>query len=363
MGSSESRTRGRAVTRADVARYAGVSTAVVSYVVNNGPKPVAAHTAARVREAIELLNYRPNVNAQALRRGTTEMLGLILSDATNPFFVELASAVGSAAHARGYAMMMGASNGDGATEDRLIDDLLRRQVDGLVVASIYQRPTLHHPLTTGIPMVWLDNFHDVPGFPSIGPDSHQGAQLAVQHLFDHGHRNIGLIVGISQGAPVDPREYGWLDTLRRAGISDGSVAHVEWSREGGYAGGLQLLGQPKPPTAVFASSDLQAIGLLRAARELGLRVPEDLAIVAFDGTKESEFSWPPLTVVAQPIQKLAGAAVELLLDGPGLQPQRRFPLDLIIRRSCGCPEPLEPTGRSEQTDEESADDTVTTGVH
>ena len=166
--------RTRAVTRADVARYAGVSTAVVSYVVNNGPKPVAAHTAARVREAIDLLNYRPNVNAQALRRGTTEMLGLILSDATNPFFVELATAVGSAAHARGYAMMMGASNGDGATEGRLIDDLIRRQVDGLLVASVYQRPTLQHGLASNVPVVWLDNFHDVPGLPQHRPGQPPG---------------------------------------------------------------------------------------------------------------------------------------------------------------------------------------------
>ena len=358
MGSTESHTRGKAVTRADVARYAGVSTAVVSYVVNNGPKPVAAQTAARVREAIELLDYRPNVNAQALRRGTTEMLGLILSDATNPFFTELAGAVGRAAHARGYAMMMGSSNGDGETENRLIDDLIRRQVDGLIVASIYQRPTLRAGSTARLPMVWLDNFHDIPGYAGVGPDSHQGARLAVQHLLEHGHRNIGLIIGIGQGAPIDPREFGWLDTLRRAGISDGSVAHVEWSREGGYAGGLQLLGQPNPPTAIFASSDLQAVGLLHAARELGLRIPEDLAIVAFDGTKESEFSWPPLTVVAQPIQRLAEAAVELLLDGPGNNPHRRFPLDLIIRRSCGCPEPLQPAALSDQT----TDQTVITGV-
>ncbi len=330
--------RSRAVTRADVARYAGVSTAVVSYVVNNGPKPVAAHTAARVREAIDLLKYRPNVNAQALRRGTTEMLGLILSDATNPFFVELATAVGSAAHARGYAMMMGASNGNGATEGRLIDDLIRRQVDGLLVASVYQRPTLEHGLASNVPVVWLDNFHDVPGFPSIGPDSRQGARLAVSHLYDHGHRNIGLIIGISQGAPIDPREYGFLDALHAEGVPGGPIARVEWSREGGYLAGLDLLSRPDPPTAILASSDLQAIGLLRAAHERGLRIPQDVAIVAFDGTKESEFSWPPLTVVAQPIERLAEAAVALLVDGPLDRPHQRFPLDLVIRESCGCPD-------------------------
>ena len=327
------------MTRADVARYAGVSTAVVSYVVNDGPRPVAAHTAAKVRAAIDILNYRPNVNAQALRRGTTQLLGLVLPDVTNPFFLALAGAVGDVTRARGYAVMISSSNGDGDVEAQLIEDLIRRQVDGILVASVFQRPDLRLAARSELPIVWLDSVHDVGDLPSVGADGYQGAQLAVRHLIDHGHRNIGMLVGVPQGAAIDEREYGWLDTLRRAGVADGTVAHVDWSREGGYAGGLHLLGQPDPPTAIFAASDLQAIGLLRAARALGLEVPEDLAVVAFDGTKESEFCWPALTVVRQPVEQLAHTAVGMLLDGPGADPHRRFPLELIIRESCGCADP------------------------
>ena len=330
--------RGRAVTRADVARYAGVSTAVVSYVINNGPKPVAPQTAARVREAIDLLSYRPNVNAQALRRGTTEMLGMILSDATNPLFTELAMAVGSAAAGQGHALMMGNSRGDGDLERKLVDDLVRRQVDGLIVTSIFARPDLEIRPSTKLPIVWLDNSYPTPGFPSLGANGYQGARVAVDHLISvHGHVSIGLIGGDLTGANSDPRARGWSDALRAADCPDGPLARVEWSREGGYAGGQRLLDSRTPPTAIFASSDLQAIGLLRAARERGLRIPEDLAVIAFDGTKESEFSWPPLTVVAQPVQEMAQAAVRLVLDRERTETHLQFDPVLIVRRSCGCP--------------------------
>ena len=111
---------------------------------------------------------------------------------------------------------------------------------------------------------------------------------------------------------------------------------MDWSREGGYEAGHRLLSSSNPPTAIFASSDLQAVGLLRAAHERGLRVPEDLAVIGFDGTKESEFCWPPLTVVAQPIQEMARTAVQLVLDDQRPQGHTSFAGELVLRQSCGC---------------------------
>lgn len=331
----------RAVTRADVARYAGVSTAVVSYVVNNGPKPVSPQTAARVREAIDLLKYRPNVNAQALRKGTTEMLGLIMGDPANPYYSEFAAAIGTAARRHGHALMMGNSYGDPDTELSLIDDLSRRQVDGILVASIWDRPDLQTQVHARVPILWLDEMVPTPGFPSVGSNGYVGAKAAVEHLLDvHGHTSVGLVIGdTSGGGSADPRERGWLDALREGGRPDGPVVRVDWSREGGHAGGARLLNTATPPTAIFASSDLQAIGLLRAAYERGLRIPEDLAVIAFDGTKESEFCWPPLTVLAQPLQQMADAAVALILDRDRGDEHVPFEPRLIVRRSCGCGTP------------------------
>jgi LacI family transcriptional regulator len=324
----------RPVTRADVARYAGVSTAVVSYVINDGPKPVAPQTAARVRAAIERLNYRPNSNARALRTGTTEMLGLVVSDSTNPYFVELAAAIESAAARRGHALMMGNSHADPATERQLINDLARRQVDGLMVA-ILALP--EHAVSVGrLPIVWIDAAGPVPGHSSLGSDGREGAFTGVHHLTAaHGHTAIGLLIGSDRG-PTDPRERGWRDALRAANLPDGPVERVAWTREGGYEGGHRLLAQEDRPTAIFASSDLQAVGLLRAAREFGLRIPDDLAIVSFDGTKESAFSWPPLTVVRQDIEAMAEAAVTLTLDRESGPAYHSFETSLIIRQSCGC---------------------------
>ena len=331
-------TRDGAVTRVDVARYAGVSTAVVSYVINDGPRRVAPETAARVRDAIARLDYRPNVHAQALRRGTTEMIGLVLSDPTNPFFVEFIAAITDAAVEHGRAVVIASARAGADAETTAIDDLVRRQVDGLIVASIFGRPDLaHRQSSRSTPIVFIDASGAIPGHASLGTDGLRSAVLAVEHLVQvHHHKTVGLLVGGMDSPSGDPREQGWHQAVRAAGLHDGPIARVEWSREGGYQGGHRLLNASSPPTAIFASSDLQAVGLLRAAHERGLRVPEDLAVISFDGTKESEFSWPPLTVVAQPIREMASMAIELLMDEQRPEGHTSFDGRLVVRRSCGC---------------------------
>jgi LacI family transcriptional regulator len=325
------------VTQADVARYAGVSSAVVSYVVNNGPKPVAPATAARVRDAIDVLRYRPNLSARALKRGTTQMLGLVLHDSSNPFFASFALEITGEAARRGYVVLVINSRSE-VEERRALDDLVGRQIDGVIVAST--RPEafgLIHQ-SSRVPALLIDSAVPVPGYASLGPDALNGARTAVDHLINvHGHTWIGMLVG-NGGANLDPREEGWQDALRAAGLPDGPIARVSFGREGGYAGGQRLLAARNPPTAVFASSDLQAVGLLKAIREHGLSVPEDIAVVSFDGTDESEYCSPPLTVVRQPIREMAIRAVDrLLAKNVRLGVHERFDMELVVRESCGCP--------------------------
>ena len=326
----------RAVTRSDVARVAGVSTAVVSYVVNDGPRNVAPATAARVRSAIETLGYRPNLNARALRRGATEMIGLVLPDSSNPFFAEYALEVERVAAAHGHVLVMANSGGDRGREAQLVENLVSRQVVGVLVAS--GRPVAELDLTVhDVPTVLLDRDGPVPGFVALGPDFTAGAAAVVSHLLTvHDVAGVTLCTGREGAFAANSREQGWRQALAQHGRPETPVVHGNFDRDGGYAMGRQLL-ENGVPDAVFATSDLQAVGLLRALHEAGLRIPEDVAVVSFDGTSESAYSWPTLTVARQPIAEMARAAVAAVLDGGASAGRfQTFQTELVLRRSCGC---------------------------
>jgi LacI family transcriptional regulator len=320
-----------------VAKLAGVSTAVVSYVVNDGPRPVADHTAQRVRDAMEKLGYVPNASARALRRGKTETLGLVIADSLNPFFVQYAFELVTAASARGMRVLIGESREDIAQERSMIEELVARQVDGLLLASSFSR----HPASLGltVPAVLIDCPGPVPGRLTVGSAAEKAAEELVSHLVSHGRRRIGMIIGAHGFGNPDPRERGWQTALRLAGLEPGPVARVPFSREGGYQGAIQLLADDPSVDAIFASNDLQAIGALLALNERGVAVPGDVAVGAFDGTKESEFCWPPLTVAQQQLTLLAEAALDLLDAGLADEGTHvEIPTLLIRRASCGCGE-------------------------
>lgn len=331
--------RSKAITRNDVARYAGVSSAVVSYVVNDGPKPVAAATATRVREAIDILGYRPNVAARALKVGSTRTLGLVVPDSSNPFFAEFAIEIEKVATKRGLALLVANSSSDLDLESRLLVDLAARQVDGLIVSGA-NGPPRHWAgdRKRTPPTVYIDCALPEPGYRTLGSDACEGARQAVDHLLTvHGHRSVALIMGTGAGSTADQREVGWQQALEGADRPPGPVVRAPFTRKGGYAAGLRMLGSLPLPDAVFASNDIQAVGLLRAAHELGVRVPEDVAVVGFDGTEESEYCWPPLTSARQHVNDMAEAAIRTVLDKNGTPAFHQvFPMDLVVRRSCGC---------------------------
>ncbi|MFG1925182.1 LacI family DNA-binding transcriptional regulator [Cryptosporangium sp. NPDC048952] len=321
----------RAVTQADVARYAGVSGAVVSYVVHDGPRSVAPETAAKVREAIRALGYRPNASAAALRTGSSKLLGLVVPEFDNSIWADLAVAVSRHANRRGYALITASSDGDANLEHDQIQRLAGRQVEGLLVTSVEMiAPDVRG--AAGIPTVFLNVFSDVPGATTIGVDARQGAIDGVEHLLDHGYDSVGLI--IHSADEVEVREQGWRYALEKRNKPLGPVERDASTRQGGYEAARRMFSAPDRPRAVFVSSDMQAVGCLRALWELQLRVPQDVAIVCFDGTVDSRFTAPALTAVVQPIERMARLAVDLVLDGE----VRRVvePARLVVRESCGC---------------------------
>ena len=333
MGPRPSAGRAPDPTQGDVARLAGVSTAVVSYVVNGGPRSVAPETAARVRLAIGELGYRPNLAARTLRLGTSRVLGLVLADVSNPFFGALGKSIDRMARAHGLDVIVG--NTFGESPVRLIQHLDELQVAGIVVAVGIEpddEPALRR---LGTRIVQLDAGRVVTGGVAVAADLYAGGQLAVAHLLAHGHETVAFLGDVD---PELPRYAGWRDALIAAGAPLGRAVPAEYSREGGLRSAADLVGAGPPPTAIFASSDLIAVGALLALRRAGLDVPADVSVVSFDDSPETAFACPALSAVRQPIDAMAELALAAVLDPDQLSPGRHLlPVELIERESVGAP--------------------------
>lgn len=321
-------------TRSDVARLAGVSPAVVSYVLNDGPRPVAPATRDRVLHAIDELGYRPNAVARALRLRKTHTLGLLVPDNSNPYFAELAKALEDEAYAHGYALLLANSSDSPERERRQLRTLIDRQVDGLLVIGSSQHSI--DAAAANVPIVLLDRAGDAGRLPSVVVDNRGGAHAGATHLLEHGRFHVACISGPLSLPAARERFQGFLDAV---GDSAGRrlAAEVPFTRDGGHRATLDLLRRDPRPDALLACSDLQGIGALHACWELNLRVPDDVAIIAFDGTQESEYTNPPLSVIQQPIAEIAADAIEKIINPAGGVSQSVHGYTVIGRRSCGCP--------------------------
>ena len=323
----------KSVTRTDVARYAGVSSAVVSYVLNDGPKPVAPATRQRVLDAVALLGYRPNATARALSRGKVDMIGMIVPDIRNPYFSELVYAVDLAAHARGRSLLVINSDVRRTAAPNHLKGLVSQQFDGLVLADTLSPAEKALIVRLNIPIVLINQFRGAEEFMSIGVDYFDGARKATEHLINRGHKKIAFIGGTNPA--LDPREHGWMEALTEAGLPLGRRYRAEFSSAGGYEAAMELAREPDRPTAVFIASDQLAIAASAAFHAAGLRIPEDIAVVSFDGTTESKYNWPPLTTMVQPVQAMADEAINRLIAGTPEPTFVEYPMKIVLRASSG----------------------------
>lgn len=327
---------GRAVTRRDVARLAGVSTAVVSYVTNGGPRPVAAGTRQRVLDAIAELGYHPNSSARALRLGRTHTLALLVPAITNPFFAELAGELQRAAHAAGYALQF-ADVGSGMDRaDEQISALIERQVDGIMTIGLDAEIDLAPALDRGIAVVALDRFAHKADVPTVAIDDRSAAADGVRHLVEHGHSRIAMLAG-PRGAPAsEARVQGWAQALD-ATLSDlgDLLFHAEFSHERGREAAREVLERATGATALFVASDIQAVGVVHELNTRGIDVPDELALMGFDGTPESAYCWPSLSTVRQPVETMADTALAMVT---GARPSAHHVVEhaVVARSSCGC---------------------------
>src|SRR3954447_3768086 len=332
------------VTMADVARLAGVSVTTVSHVIN-GTRPASERTRRSVLAAIERTGHPANTIARALARGGTQSLGLALSGLSNPYFTDVVAAVGAPAARAGHTLLLGDTHEDPEHELRIVKTLAERQVDGMLLAPSVGalEGALPYLERAGVPVVLLDRFLDVP-LDQVGCDNEQPTARLVEHLIDLGHRRIAMAIGIRGLSTTEERVRGYRMALERGGLEFDPelVAEGGSLRDRARTAMHALLDLPDPPTAVVSGNNFVTIGLLRAINERGLRVPDDLGLVAFDDFEWADLFHPRLTVIRQPTTELGSRAVELLLsrlqDPSRAVRTERLDASFIHRDSCGCTE-------------------------
>ncbi len=342
----KSRTRKRP-TQADVAQLAGVSQAMVSYVLNGNPNiSIPQETRQQILDAIKELGYVPNTVARSLRTNKTDTIICVVPDITNPFHTVFAKGVQDVAEQENHDLILYNTNRLAAKEHKALRMIRQGRVDGVIMTALHLTAEDFLPLMKiNIPIV-VQGPNVMPlnveGFPldSLHVNDVAAARAAVSHLVRQGHIRIGMIAGQESTPPRHDRELGYRQTLAeyRLPIDEALIQGGDFKEEGGYQGMRRLLGLSPRPTAVFAASDLMAIGALMAIKEAGLKAPGDMAIVGFDDIPAAKLISPALTTIAQPLDKLGRRAAEMLFErlnntAPEEGRRQELPYKLVIRDS------------------------------
>jgi LacI family transcriptional regulator len=334
----------------EVAKRSGVSVATVSRVLN-GTAPVSEAVRERVLESARTLDYAPSAAARTLVRRRSQLIGVALFTGADhpalsqPFVQDVLVGIGAATVPVGYDILLLT----GAREcEPLPASFLQRarahHVDGLVLLGVDRHdPALVELLHSTLPAVAIDIEVSGPRTGFVASDSVDGARCAVRHLHELGHTRIATIAGLPWTKPGGDRLAGFRAELAELGLEcpDAYVREGDFYLETGTESARALLGLPERPTAIFAASDLMAAGAVQAAREAGLRVPEDVSIVGFDDVQLAQLLDPPLTTIRQDRAGLgaaaAGALLELVADAEAEPPARTLPVELVVRGSTAAP--------------------------
>ena len=334
--------RKRATIR-DVGRAARVSHQTVSRVIN-GETCIAPDTRAKVERAIAALGFRPSHIARSLVSRSTKTIGLVMGDVASPFFPDLVRGAEDVLSEAGYCLILSNSSRDPRRELRNVRHLLERNTDGLILGAPQSAPDELRDLAerAAVPMVFLNRDVKGPHVASVWIDWRAATTAVVKYLTDLGHRRVGLVVPSREEIRFANREDWYRWALGRADLVPDPplILHEPITIEGGYRAGQRLLGQPDRPTAAICHSDVMAIGLLQACRDLGVRVPGDLSVVGWDDVPYASLVTPPLTTVRVPRYDLGQAAARRLLDliagRPAADPHP-LSLELVRRASCAAP--------------------------
>ncbi len=322
----------------DVALKANVSIATVSRVVNKSDHKVNPATREKVLAAISELDYRPNALAKGLLMKKTMTIGIIIPDISNPYYAEIVRGIQDTADQAGYAVMLHNTDGKQERIIRYIYLLREKSVDGVIfcggIINGYETLSILKELKERVVVVGR---HEVD-FPAVMVDNMGGATQAVQHLIDLGHRLIGCIAGPDGSTTAADRLTGYRNALAQNGMAlkEQLVKRGTWNPESGHLLARELLAGPERPTAILCANDQMAFGVIKAARELDLNVPKDLAVVGFDNVPPGSYFDPPLTTVEIPMYDIGVASMRMLinlLSGEPFEKLRLFNTKLLVRGS------------------------------
>ncbi len=326
----------------DVAAAAGVSVTTVSHVLNN-TRPVSPELRQRVEAAVAEAGYTTNSVARALATQNTMLIGIVMSFLSNPFFAPLVSSIEKTARRHGYTLLLTDNHENATDETTQVRIMLDRRVDGVVLAPASTHPEriLDLLAARNVPAVLVDRFAD-NRFDEVGVENIESTASLVRHLTEHGHTRIGFVSGKAGLSTTTERLAGYRLGLERAGLPyDRSLVRSGSSRtEPARIAVKAMLDTPNPPTAILPANNAMTIGVLRGLRDRGARVPDDIAVAAFDDFAWADLMNPSLTTIAQPIPEMGNVAANLLIkriagyDGP--PQQRTLAPTLQQRESCGC---------------------------
>ena len=328
----------------DVAKRAGVGSITVSRVINNSGY-ISSETRERIQKAIDELGYVPNTLARSLRSRRTNTVALIVTDITNPFFTTLARGVEDAANEAGYTVIFCNTDESAAKEEKYLNVLLQKQVDGLLLVPTQRSVnSIHQILKHGTPVVVLDRRIPEVDVDSVRCDSLDGAYKLTKYLVSLGHRQIAIMSGAVGVSTADDRVAGYRKALEEDGIaiSDRYILRGEFTSDSGYSMTEQAINLPLRPTALIAANNFITIGAMKALQEAEMEVPEDMALAGFDDLPPAIVTFPFFTVVSQPAYEMGTQAMQLLLKRLSAKEVVAFqevilPTQLIVRRSSGPP--------------------------
>ena len=334
------------VSLKDVAKYLGVSTALVSYVINNKEKEarVSEKMANKIRSAVVKLNYQPNQIAKSLKSGKTNTIGLIVADISNPFFSSIARIIEDEARKKGYVVIFGSSDESAEKSQDLLNVFQNRQVDAFIIAPAENTEKQIMALQeTGLPVVLIDRYFPSIQVDSVHIDNFQAAYKAVEHLINNGRKKIAMMAYETNLPHIQERKRGYKAALKAHGIR----FKKEWLKEASYQNiekdvadkMNELLFPELKVDAFFFATNTLAVESLKIINQSGIKVPDDLAIIAFDESDAFDFFSSPLSYVSQSLDDMGKGALELvtarLKDNTREYTSLIIKEKLVLRKSCG----------------------------